>query len=294
MVKPKTLFLTSGGLVGSNLLAEFKRQGFAVVSTAADTPEDEPAEFLVDVTDKGGLAAVFSAAKPQQVILAAAFTNVDLCESEKEKAYRINVEGCRNVAELCQRNSAKMVFFSSEYVFDGKNGPYSEEDIPHPINVYGQTKLEAEKIVAGLPEHLIIRTTVIYGKERMGKNFAFRLVNSLRQGILVKVPNDQISSPTYAPDLARAVGELVKKEKLGIYNVVGSEVISRYDFALRVAEVFGLNKDLLIPVTTAEFKPAAARPLKAGLKIDKVERDTGLKIPSIENSLKRFKAELNG
>jgi dTDP-4-dehydrorhamnose reductase len=188
-----------------------------------------------------------------------------------------------------------MVFFSSDYVFDGVNGPYSEDDATHPISVYGETKLAAESFIRKiLDDFLIIRTTIVYGCEELGKNFCYRLINTLKSGQRIRVPTDQIGTPTYAHNLSEVVIDLIENNRSGIYNVVGCDVADRYEFAKRVCAVFGLNEKLLIPVTTSELNQKAPRPLKAGLRIDKVRKDSSIKIMGIDESLRAFKKELYG
>jgi dTDP-4-dehydrorhamnose reductase len=290
---PKVLIIGSGGLVGANLYSRFKAQGYQVAG--ADVIKNNTADYQADITDGDALDKIFIAVKPQVVVLAAALTNVDLCEADEELAKKINIEGTKSVVKFCRQYRSKLVFFSSEYVFDGKSGPYGEEDKPAPINFYGHTKLEGERIIAaGLPDYLIIRSTVIYGKEEQQKNFAIRFIKSLRQGQAIKVPVDQIGSPTYAANLVQVVEELIRKNKGGIYNVVGADVMSRYDFAKEICEAFELDIELVIPVTTAELRQAAQRPLKAGLRIDKVSREVEVKILGVRESLQLFKKEIDG
>jgi dTDP-4-dehydrorhamnose reductase len=294
MDKPRTLLITSTGLVGGNIKRVLVAKGQDLVETyypAVDKPQGLP----VDITLETSVRGLFESAMPSVVILNAALTNVEFCQENRDIAWQINVTGPQNVASLCREYRAKLVFFSSDYVFDGESGPYSETDAPHPISVYGETKLAAESFIRDtVDDHLIIRTTIVYGYEAMAKNFCYRLINTLKAGQQIKVPNDQIGSPTYAYNLAEAVVDLIEQNKKGLYNVVGKDVVDRYEFSRRVCAVFGLDEKLLVPVATKDLSQKAPRPLKAGLRIDKVLRDSSVAIMGIDDSLRAFKKELYG
>jgi dTDP-4-dehydrorhamnose reductase len=199
-------------------------------------------------------------------------TNVDRCQTEPQESHAVNVGGTANVAGACRAAGCRMVFVSTDYVFDGSAGPYSEDDPPRPISEYGVQKLAGEHLVStGVPGWLIVRTTVVYGWEAQGKNFVQRLVKSLKAGQKVRVPRDQVGSPTYAPNLADAMAELGEKRAQGVFNVAGNELASRYDFAVFAATVFGLDPGLLEPVETSALGQPAPRPLKAGMKVEKAQ-----------------------
>lgn len=211
--------------------------------------------------------------QPGEILLAAACTNVDQCELSPGISRPVNVAGTGHVAEAAAVCGARLTYFSTDYVFDGRAGPYREEDSPHPVSEYGRQKLEAEGIVARLlPErHLIVRTTVVFGWERRPRNFVVRLIESNRAGRRMKVPNDQFGSPTYAPNLAAAVEELNELGATGLFNVTGTTIIDRFSFALLAADVFGLAPRLIEPVTTGQLNQAALRPLRAGLTVQRAE-----------------------
>ncbi|MDD4941480.1 MAG: NAD(P)-dependent oxidoreductase [Candidatus Omnitrophica bacterium] len=294
MDKQSIALITSTGQVGGNIKRALKARGRAVVDTYYPAV-DRPLGLPVDISSESSVRGLFETVKPSIVILTAALTNVEFCEENRDAAWAANVTGPENVAHLCKIFRAKLVFFSSEYVFDGQAGPYSETDTPHPISVYGETKLAAERAVQSIvDDHLIIRTTIVYGYETMGKNFCYRLMNTLKAGDRIKVPFDQIGSPTYAFNLAEVVADLVLRDKRGIYNVVGTERVDRYGFARRVCATFGLDDRLLVPVTTRELNQKAARPLQGGLLIDKVFQDSSIPLMGIDEGLSAFKKELDG
>ncbi|HOW43018.1 MAG TPA: SDR family oxidoreductase [Candidatus Omnitrophota bacterium] len=287
----RVLLITAASLVGDYLALAFARPGYTVVETRQKQP-GATHSHAVDLRDRACLERLFEREQPDIVLLCAALTNVDYCETHQQEAYAVNVAGPQIVAGLCA-DKAKLVFFSSDYVFDGKAGPYSEEDQPAPVDYYGQCKLEAEELIRRLVKrYLIIRTTVVYGNESAGKNFACSLVSMLARGESRRVPRDQIGNPTYGLNLARIVEELVRADCRGIFNVVGADLIDRYRFALEICSVFGLNKDLIIPVTTADFKQPAQRPLKAGLRTEKVRAAVSEKPMGVREGLTLFKKEL--
>lgn len=227
-------------------------------------------EFL-DLNDSSSIKEVFNKIHPEVVIITAALTNVEYCETNREETYKINVSGIENIIKVAQKYSCKVIYISTEYVFDGENGPYDEEDSTNPINYYGETKLLAEKAIQKqIKDYLIIRTTVVYGWNIDSKNFIMQLIQNLSENKIMKVPNDQISSPTYCPNLSEMIKECCDKKIYGVLNLVGKDIMDRYSFAIKSAEILNLKKELLIPVKTEILGQVARRPLNAGLKVDKV------------------------
>lgn len=247
---------------------------------------------LLDATDGSAVSRYLEAARPEWVLMTAANPNVERCETDPAGTRLTNVEAVRVVAEACRNFGCSLCFFSSDYVFDGTAGPYTEHDLPNPVCEYGRQKLEAEQIIQGcLPgAHLIARVTVVYGWESRGKNFAARLLASLRRGEKVKVPVDQIGSPTLVEDLADAVWSLVEGGRTGIFHVAGSTLISRYKFAVALAEHFALPTDLVVPVRTAALGQVAPRPLQAGMLSQRAEVAIGRRILGVEAGAERLKA----
>jgi dTDP-4-dehydrorhamnose reductase len=232
---------------------------------------------------------------PDTVFLAASVTNVDYCEVNPGLAYAVNVIGTRHVVGAANQVGAKLVFFSSDYIFDGNSGPYAEDAPPCPISEYGRQKLIGEHLVAlNVDDYLIVRTTVVYSWEPQAKNFVQRLIGTLRQGKQVTAPGDQIGTPTYAPNLAEAVLELSGQPVRGVINIAGPTLASRYAFAHCAATVFGLDQTLIQNVPTSLLKQAAARPLNAGLKADKAKQLLRTKLIGCEDGLRIMATELQG
>lgn len=285
----RVLIIGASGLIGGAILVEFSDH-----QQTMGTYNSFPVEGLtrVDISDLEAIRRLTEQFGPEVILQPAALTDVNYCESHPDECWRINVDGTRSIAEAASRLGARHVFFSTEYVFDGTAGPYSEEDPPNPVSVYGRHKLAAEDAIRQVTNnHLIIRTTAVYGWERQGNNFVVRLLRGVREGKRVAVPTDQITSPTYAPNLAQAVRELVESDACGIYNVAGPDIVDRYSFAVATARIFGFPIDLIKPVVTTELNQAARRPLRAGLKVDKAQRKLSTSLQGVEAGLTAMREE---
>lgn len=281
----KVFIFGASGLIGNYIYREFKNSEECVGS-------DLQGFIRLDIRDHSQIAKLSHTYTPDVVINAAAIGHADYCESHPLESRKVNVDGAKNIIDFAKSCRAKLVYFSSDYVFDGENGPYTEEDKPNPINEYGKQKVETENFIRKwLDDYLIIRTTVVYGWEKAGKNFVANVMRHLKNGKKIKVSIDQIGSPTYAGNLAGAIKELVIKEKKGLYNIVGSELMSRYDFSRIICEIFGLDSSLVTPVTSEQFGQHAKRPLKAGLIIDKVRKELMINLAGAEKGLKMMKGE---
>lgn len=211
-MKLKILIIGVSGQVGGVLLDVLKKKKSFEVA-GADKISSRGALFL-DITKRKEVNQCFGRIKPQVVILLAALTNADTCEDQKNLAYNINVKGAANVIQAAKKNLSKVIYLSTAYVFDGKTGGYLENDRPHPINYYGKTKLEAEKIIQReLNDYLIIRTTWIFDLGYDQRNFVARLLDALKKKELIKVPTDQYGNPTLARNIAWAIEELIQKIK---------------------------------------------------------------------------------
>ncbi len=231
--------------------------------------------FRVDVTDKPSLAKVFEEVRPEIVINTAAIASPDVCEQNKELALRVNVEGAANLAELSTLYDAHLVHLSTDFVFNGCKPFLTEDDVPEPVNYYGFTKLESEKVVSAYAcSYAIVRTVSVYGylASLTRSNFILRVKQALESKQQYRVPNDQFRTPTLVEDLAKVIMQIGTKRVEGLFHVSGDEGLTNYDFGRRVATVFGLDEGLLIPVSSAELAEKATRPLNTGFSIDKAKR----------------------
>ncbi|NQU17435.1 MAG: SDR family oxidoreductase [Candidatus Saganbacteria bacterium] len=285
----KILVVGASGFIG-NILYDSLSRNHETIGTFCQHPS--PGLIHLDITSEIEVGEIFDKYKPSVVFQPAALGNANLCEENRDRCFRVNFLGTKNLVGAAKKINSKFVYFSSDYIFDGKNGPYGEGDRPNPICNYGEAKLASERLIQEqLQRFLIIRTTVVYGWERAGKNFVVNLINNLSNNKTLKVPYDQIGSPTYAPNLVEVVEELVLLKKVGIYNVVGEDLMDRYAFSQFTAEVFGLDKQLLLPVSTTELKQPCPRPLRAGMKIDKVKNEIKTRLVGVREGLKLMRKE---
>jgi dTDP-4-dehydrorhamnose reductase len=230
-----------------------------------------PGLAQLDARDEKAVSRLLRDLRPEVVYLPASEPNVDLCEREPEATAPMNVGVAESVSRAANGAGARLVFFSTDYVFDGADGPYAEDDEPNPLSEYGRQKLAGERWALETPRALVIRTAVVYGWERQAKNFVVRLIDADRNAGHWRVPVDQIGSPTYAPNLAEAVVELAHRGAAGIYHVAGAQPASRYEFAVEATRVFGLENVRIEPVETSELGQEAVRPLSAALYVDKAQ-----------------------
>jgi dTDP-4-dehydrorhamnose reductase len=284
------LVIGASGLAGQSLIRTLRLRSKNVVGTYASRPRSglRPLDF----TDAGQIRECFTALQPKTIYLAAALTHVDYCEECPEDAQRRNVDAPKRIAQEAARLGAKLVFYSTEYVFDGKNGPYDEEAKPAPLSVYGKTKLAAEQAIGEIcADALIIRTTVLYGWDRQSINFAMQIYQRVKSGTEMTIPNDQIGNPTLAEYLAETSVFLVNRGVTGIVNVVGKDLIPRSEFARALVGLYGGDVQRVIPVSTASLKQKAARPLRGGLRTEKLKNLFGTEAISLQESLRRLKRD---
>ncbi|MBU0591473.1 MAG: SDR family oxidoreductase [Candidatus Micrarchaeota archaeon] len=240
----------------------------------------------LDAENQTEIDTLFSKIKPDVAIFPAAMPNVNKCETEPEEAEKLNLGILKNVLEAMKKHGGrKIVFFSTDYLFDGKDGPYSEDAPVKPLNEYGRIKLKCEEAIkqSGL-EYLIIRTTGIFGWEKNRKNFLYRVLDNLSQGKKLELPDDQYATPVYVKDLAAATLKLLELDKNGVYNVCGPDFLNRVELANLFADAFDLDKTLISGKKTSEFQNVAPRPLRCGLKIDKITA-LGIRMMRIKEAL---------
>jgi len=241
----------------------------------------------IHLTDEASVMDAVMAVRPRWVINAAAMTSVDGCERDPDSAYAVHVDGTRHLVRACERADCGLITLSTNYVFDGEAGIYNERDEAHPPNVYGQSKLESEAVAANANcPHIVIRTAVLYGY-RVGcrPNFVTWALGALEKGEAIRVVTDEWTNPTYIDDLAMFIFELCQSSFQGLVHFGGREFLSRFEMVERMCRVFGYDLNLVTPVTSAEFKQPAKRPLKAGLCTDLAGRLSTLKPKDYDGSL---------
>lgn len=262
----KVLVLGASGQVGGHVLAALKNHDARGTSSRD-----------ADLRDAAALARAVGDA--DAVICAAALANADYCEDHPSEAYAVNIDGARRAAEASLGRA--FVFFSTDHVFDGREGPYGEEDRPAPINVYGRTKLEAERVVLTIhPRALVIRTSLVFAPG--DRSFFSKLLAATAP---LPCWTDQVSTPSYGPNLAEAAVELLERGATGLWNVAGADTLDRHAFGLKIAARFGIDPSRMTPVPIRDAAPRAPRPLRAGLRIDKARAFLRTKLLSSDEAL---------
>ena len=284
----RSLVIGGSGQIGSWLLHHLADRGHEATGTYASVAF--PGLASLNAADPRAVDWVRDQ-EPEVIFYPAGFTWVDECERDRARSRAANLEEPLRIALA---NHARFVYFSTDYVFDGLSGPYSETDPPHPLSVYGRAKLDAEAALAdALGDRLLtLRTTWVFGPERQGKNFAYQLVRALKAGKELVCPSDQISSPSYGPDVARAAVSLVEQGISGLVHVAGPEVFDRVSFARAIAESFALDPRLIVGRPTASLGQAAARPLAGGLLTPRLDVLLPGAFRSLSASLADFRASL--
>ncbi|MFV1950725.1 MAG: dTDP-4-dehydrorhamnose reductase [Nitrospinota bacterium] len=241
-----------------------------------------------DITEKDQTIKGVAELNPDIVVHTAAYTNVDNCEGNKELAYRVNGEGTRNIAMACSRIDARMIYISTDYLFDGTKGTaYHEDDQPNPINIYGDSKLRGEREIQEiLSDYLIIRTSWLFGPK--GKNFVDTILRITRDKKELKIVNDQVGSPTLTIDLAKAISRLIDLKARGVINVANSGSCSWYDFADKIIELSGINGVILTPVSSRQSDRPARRPYYSVLDCSRLRELTGHLMRKWEEALAEY------
>jgi len=285
----KLLITGASGLLGKKIV-ELAQNDFTITPIHKTRPLHSSSVKL-DVTESLAVLNLLNKLEPDVVIHTASETNVDKCEIEKEHAWKINAEGTRNLAEACQNVNAKLVYASTDYVFDGEKGMYTEEDEPNPVNYYGVTKLEGEKqVIEQCKNYAILRTSVLFGWHPWKQNFATWIINKLKQQQEIMVVEDHYNTPTLADNLAEMAVEIAKNDLQGIYHASGSERISRYEFGKRIARTFNLDPDLIRPVKMSQLTAwIAKRPRDSSLNTDKIQKQLKTKPLNITEGLNKMK-----
>ncbi len=269
----KFLITGASGMLGQDLVPVLEDEGFEIVETNRKN---------FDVTNFDQARKILETENPDFVIHCAAYTNVDGAEEEVEKARNINVKGTENISEICGKNNITMIYISTDYVFDGeKKSPYTPDDKPNPLNIYGKTKLEGEKAVQkNCKKYYIVRTSWLYGHH--GKNFVETMI-SLTDKPELKVVNDQTGCPTWTVELANGITNLIEEmPEFGIYHICGSGETSWYGFAKEIFKIIG-KKVNLIPCTTNEFPRPAKRPKYSVMDNNGICRDWRLALKDYIN-----------
>ena len=284
----KVLVIGGTGLVGNALLRAWTARGADVV--AATYHAHATGGFLqLDMREEAKVRDILGRLRPVVVAVPAANPFVDYCEQHPAETRKVNVDGTLNVARACRDLGARMIFYSSDYVFDGDKGVYTEEDATCPLNEYGRQKAEAERgVMETDPRNIVIRTSGAYGWQWEPKNFVLQIRAKLSAGQEMAVADDLRYNPTYVENLAEITAELVEAGAAGIYHVVGADEIVRFEFAERVARAFGLDGRLLKPVPSSRLNSPTPRPKQSSLRTDKVRAAVAVHPIGVDKGLKQM------
>lgn len=295
----KILVTGGNGLLGQKLIQLLESDPEIALVATARSPLSLPLKRGVfqqmDVENKEEIVTTFFEHKPDVVINTAAMTQVDDCETQKEKCWKANVTSVELLAEACQWYNTHLVHVSTDFIFNGTHGPLDENEKPEPVNYYGESKLAAEEIVKSSSiEWSIIRTVLVYGitTDMSRSNIVLWVKNSLEQGKKINVVNDQWRTPTLAEDLAMGCYLAAKQKAQGIYNISGKDFLSPYEIAVKTAKFFKLDSSLIKATDSTQFKQPARRPLTTGFIIDKAIKELGYSPHSFEEGLAILQEQL--
>ena len=289
----KILITGSNGMLGSVLASQLSinYKVFGIDIQPASLENSSLIYHQCDITNKNILQKIIDDINPTIIINCAAFTNVDGCETDIETARAVNVGGIANLIDILNGSNFHLIQISTDYVFDGTSGPYSEFDKTNPINNYGKLKLEAElELIQSNVNWTIVRTNVLFSDNLSEPaSFVSWVYQNLIKNEKINVVNDQFGNPTYVHDLAYAIEKIIEQDAHGIYHYAGKDYINRFEFALQIADTFGLDNRLINKTTTRSLKQIAARPYKAGLKTDKIESELEISTYNLKDTLQAIK-----
>ncbi len=295
----KVLVTGASGLLGKELVLELLSKGYEVIAVSnsreVKVSHNKLRKFKIDISDTIRIENLILKERPEVIIHAAAYTDVDGCEVNKNLAWSVNVEGTRNIIRAARVVKAHIIYVSTDYVFDGVKGMYEEDDVPNPINYYGLTKLVAEVLVRSSDLlYTVVRPSAIYGVKGSKKSFAEFIAERLSRGEEVKALVDQYVSPTLNVLLAKAITEITELRPMGILHIAG-ERMSRYEFATKVAEVLNLPKELIKEARMEDMRSwIAKRPRDSSLNISKAKSLLRTRFYDTKEALKIFASKWLG
>lgn len=289
----KLLITGASGLLGHKITQLALEKGHEVYSMYKDHPVNLGTPIKLDLTNQNEISKVIAQLKPEGIIHTAAYTNVDGCEIKKDLAWKINATATKHIAITSANIDAHITYVSTDYVFDGEKGLYSEEDQPNPISYYGYTKLKGEESIKKHSQKWsIARASVIYGWRQAYKlNFATWLIKNVNQGKEVKILTDQYVSPTLNTNLAEMLLEIAERKITGTLHTAGATRVSRYEFALKLAEIFDLNVNWIKSARMNDMQWKAKRPVDSSLNVSKAGTQLNARPLKLDQALKAMRKE---
>jgi dTDP-4-dehydrorhamnose reductase len=288
----KILYTGANGLLGQKISAatpQYSNHAFLATARGKNRTKNlgTASYASMDITDRQGIENVLSEFRPDVIIHGAAMTHVDECEQHKELAYNLNVVGTQNIVDAAKELGAHVVHISTDFIFDGQDGPYNEEGIPNPVSYYGETKLQAEHIVQTVDSWSILRTVLVIGiaEDLSRSNIVLWAKGALEKAQPIRVVDDQFRTPTLAEDLAQGALLAATQRAQGIFNISGPDFMSIYELVESVAEHFGLSMATVTRVDSSTLNQPAVRPPRTGFNISKAVENLGYRPHSFKEAL---------
>lgn len=296
----KVLITGSNGLLGQKLVNLFSvLDQYKVIAVSLGDNRNSTAKnfkyYSADITDKKAIDTILNSESPEVIINTAAITNVDQCETDQVLCDKVNVDAVKTLAAYCEKTDAHLVHISTDFIFDGKAGPYSEEDAPNPVNYYGLSKLKSEQIIlASGIDYTILRTILVYGiVDNMSRsNIVLFVKQALEQKKEITMVDDQFRMPTLVDDLALACFQAVERNAHGIFNISSNELLSIYEMAMEIAGVFKLDTAYIKRIKTSQLNQPARRPERTGFYLDRAHEILDFPLASFGERLQVFKNQL--
>lgn len=294
----RILITGANGLLGQAVVHIFSRESdFELIQSSVEEKGyvNFGSDYIrLDITNKEEVKKAVKHYEPKIILNCAAFTDVDKCETERELCWKLNVDAVKNLIIAGRINNSKVIHYSTDYIFDGKHGPYGETSTPNPISFYGRSKLASENaLTSSGVDYAIIRTMVLYGLGiNVKSNFALWMIDKLKSKESVNIVDDMIGNSTIADDLAYGSLKLIEKNCSGVYNIAGSDIESRYEFTMKLCDVFNFDKKLVKKIKTKDLNQPAPRPLNSGLITLKAESELGFKPMGTTEALRYLKYQL--
>jgi len=296
----KILITGSNGLLGQTLLNLLlnKKENYQVFGLSRGENRSGRNDFVyvsIDITDENQLKESVLKISPDVIVHTAAMTNVDACEADKKGCDLLNIDVVEFLTTISKKINAHFIHISTDFIFDGKKGFYTETDTPNPLSYYGLSKLKSENILTNSTiNYTILRTILVYGfvYKMTRNNIVLWVKKMLTEKKEITIVNDQFRMPTYAEDLALACQLAIDKKTTGVFNISSNTLLSIYEIAQQIADTFSLDKNLIKPISTATLNQTAIRPPKTGFDLEKTKRELGLYPKSFKEDLLRFKERL--
>ncbi len=288
--KNKILITGSNGLLGQALRRGISKKKSIIIATGkgSDKMRSNDHKYLkMDIDSSEDCLKVLEKYQPNIIINAAALTAVDECELNRVKCLNINSNSLLNLIPYCYKENAHLIHISTDFVFDGEKGFYSEEDRCQPVNYYGYSKYESEKLIINKKINFtIIRTSLVYDVDSDINNFFYRIKDGLKNGLKLNIVNDQYRTPTFVYDLVEAISTVIENKKYGTYHISSGERLSIYQIVCNIAKYYGYNLDLINCIDSKELNQIAKRPIDSSLLIDKAIKELDFKPTRLSNLIK--------